>query len=442
MANSFSKEERVAFENLLEGFQDALVLSRNVSIYNTDQTMMERTNNVIWRPQPYISTSLSGANAGTNITGVGGYSAYTQLSVPSSINQTRTVAWEMNALELRDALQEQRLGSSAKQKIASDINIAVNNVAANLGSLVVARTTAAGATSGFDDVAQCEAIFNEQGIMDGDRYLALNTRDYNGLAKDLSVASRSFGNQKSDKAYERAYVGMVASFDTYKLDYAPRLTKCTAVGAAINTLAAGPNNYIPSAVTSSPTLTERLNVDNRFQTLTVNTISAGAFKAGDAFTITGVNAVHHITKEDTGQLKTFRVVSIAGAPAGGNQTITITPPIISNNQVATSASAAQYKNCVVTAPVAAAAVVPLNIKDAGVNCFWHKDAIEILPGRYAIPTDGGVAVMRGSTDQGLELVMTKRFDQDSLLTKYRIDTLFGVVNKQPEMSGIILFSQS
>ena len=50
--------------------------------------------------------------------------------------------------------------------------------------------------------------------------------------------------------------------------------------------------------------------------------------------------------------------------------------------------------------------------------------------------------MRGSTDQGLELVMTKRFDQDSLLTKYRIDTLFGVVNKQPEMSGIILFNQS
>ena len=71
-----------------------------------------------------------------------------------------------------------------------------------------------------------------------------------------------------------------------------------------------------------------------------------------------------------------------------------------------------------------------------------RSAIEILPGRYAIPADGGVAVMRGSTDQGLELVMTKRFDQDSLLTKYRIDTLFGVVNKQPEMSGIILFNQS
>jgi len=59
MSNSFSKEERVAFEDLLEGFQDALVLSRHVNIYNTDQTMMERANNTIWRPQPYIAQSIS-----------------------------------------------------------------------------------------------------------------------------------------------------------------------------------------------------------------------------------------------------------------------------------------------------------------------------------------------------------------------------------------------
>jgi len=328
MANSFNKEERVAFENLLEGFNDALVLSRNVSIYNTDQTMMERTNNVIWRPQPYIATSLSNAGVGTDITSVGGYASYTQLAVPASINQTRTVAFELNAQELRDALQEQRLGNAAKQKRASDINVSVLNIAANQGTLVVKRTTAAGASSGFDDVAQCEAIFNEQGIMDGDRYLALNTRDYNGLANDLAKASRSFGNQKSDKAYERAYVGMVASFDIYKLDYAVRLAAGSAT-ATINTTDAAANYYIPKAISTSPTTAERLNVDNRFQSLTV-AVSAGALAAGDAFTIAGINAVHHITKGDTGQPKTFRVIS-ASAPAAGSQAIVISPPIISNS---------------------------------------------------------------------------------------------------------------
>ena len=436
MANSFNKEERVAFENLLEGFNDALVLSRNVSIYNTDQTMMERTNNVIWRPQPYIATSLSNAGVGTDITSVGGYASYTQLAVPASINQTRTVAFELNAQELRDALQEQRLGNSAKQKLASDINVSVLNIAANQGTLVVKRTSAAGASSGFDDVAQCEAIFNEQGIMDGDRYLALNTRDYNGLANDLAKASRSFGNQKSDKAYERAYVGMVASFDIYKLDYAVRLGAGSAT-ATINTTDAGANYYIPKAISTSPTTAERLNVDNRFQSLTV-AVSAGALAAGDAFTIAGINAVHHITKGDTGQLKTFRVISVS-APAAGNQAIVISPPLITN-QVANAASA-QNQNCVANTKATNASITLLNTAAAPVNCFWHKDAIEILPGRYSLPDNAGVAVMRGSTDQGLELVMTKRFDQNTLTTKYRVDTFYGVVNKQPEMSGIILFNQ-
>ena len=432
MPNSFNKEERVAFENLLEGFNDALVLSRNVSIYNTDQTMMERTNNVIWRPQPYIATSISTAGVGTNITGVGGYSSYTQLAVPASINQTRTVAFELNAQELRDALQEQRLGNSAKQKLASDINVSVLNIAANQGTLVVKRTTAAGASSGFDDVAQCEAIFNEQGIMDGDRYLALNTRDYNGLANDLAKASRSFGNQKSDKAYERAYVGMVASFDIYKLDYAVRVGAAAGSGITINTTDVGAQYYIPKAISTSPTTSERLNVDNRFQTVTVSSTTGVA--AGDAFTIAGINAVHHITKGDTGQLKTFRVISVTNSTQ-----MVISPPLITN-QVANAASA-QNQNCVANTKSATAAIVFLNTAAAPVNCFWHKDAIEILPGRYSLPDNAGVAVMRGSTDQGLELVMTKRFDQDTLTTKYRVDTFYGVVNKQPEMSGIILFNQ-
>jgi hypothetical protein len=49
--------------------------------------------------------------------------------------------------------------------------------------------------------------------------------------------------------------------------------------------------------------------------------------------------------------------------------------------------------------------------------------------------------MRGTTDQGIELVMQKFYDINTAVTKYRMDTFFGVVNKQPEMSGILLFNQ-
>jgi hypothetical protein len=424
MSNSFSKEERVAFENLLEGFNDALVLSRNVAVFNTDQTMMERTSNIIWRPQPYIAVSYSGTDMTTN------FDTYTQLSVPATIGFNRSVPWIMNATELRDALQENRLGDAAKQKLASDINVSVMNVAALQGSLFVRRTAAA---SGFDDVAQCEAIMNEQGVQGGDRYLALSTRDYNGMASNLAATTRSFGNNVSDPAYRRAFVGDVASFSTYKLDYAVRILGASGgAGITVNTLPAGGNVYVPRALSVAAT-GEATNVDNRYQTITVS--STTNVRPGDALTIANVNAVHHITKGDTGQTKTFRVIAVPSAT-----TLVISPPMITGQ--GGSDAELQYQNCVVNTASATAAITFQNTQTAAANPFWHKDAIEILPGRYAVPGDAGAAVMRGSTDQGIELVMTKQYDINTMRTKFRVDTLYGVVNKQPQMTGVMMFGQT
>jgi hypothetical protein len=424
VANSFSKEERVAFESLLEKFQDALVLSRNVAVFNTDQTMMERTNNVIWRPQPYISVSYAGTDMTAN------FDDYSQLAVPATIGFSRSVPWVMTATELRDTLQEGRLGDAAKQKLASDINVAIMNVAALQGTLFVKRTAAA---TGFDDVAEIEARMNEKGVMDNDRYLALSTRDYNGMASDLAKASRSFGNDISDSALRRAYVGRLASFETYKLDYAVR--KVAAAGGAgitMSTLAAGNNYWVPKA-TSVAATGETSNVDNRFQTITTTTNTNTA--AGDSFTIANVFEVHAITKQSTGVLKTFRVISVPSST-----TLVISPPIISNQ--GGSDAEAQYQNCTVATASGTAGITFQNTVTGNMNPFWQKDALEILPGRYAVPTDAGAAVMRAATDQGIELVMTKQYDINTMKTKYRLDTLYGVVNKQPEMSGIVMFSQT
>jgi hypothetical protein len=422
MSNAFSKEERVAFEDILEGFNDALVLSRNVSVYNTDSSMMERTNNVIYRPQPYIAQSYDGMDQ------TGNFGAYTQLSVPATLGFQKSVPFVLDALELRDALQEGRLGDAAKQKLASDINIAIMNVAAAQGSLVVTVNTAAG---DYDDIALCDSIMNEQGVQNFDRFMALSSRDYNGMAGNLSQASRSFGNAKSDRAYERSYVGPVAGFETYKLDYANRIAARTGSDPTMSTLAAAGNYYVPRATQTAAT-GENQNVDNRFQTITVS--STTDLPAGTPIQIAGVEAVHHITKQGTGFSKTFRVVQVINAT-----TCVITPPIISN-QGGTDAEA-QYQNVIVTA-ASSRTITRLNVAAAPINCFWQKDALEILPGRYAVPSDAGAAVMRASTDQGIELVMQKQYDVNTMKTKYRLDTLFGVVNKQPEMSGILLFNQA
>jgi hypothetical protein len=86
--------------------------------------------------------------------------------------------------ELRDALQENRLGIAAAQKLASDINLAVTSVICNQSTLVVKRTVGA---TGFDDVALADSIMNEQGVDTIGRNLALNSRDYNGMASNLGA---------------------------------------------------------------------------------------------------------------------------------------------------------------------------------------------------------------------------------------------------------------
>lgn len=422
MANDFSKEERVAFEQMLEGFQDALVLSRNVSVFNTDMTMMERTSDVIWRPQPYIAQSFDGTDQTAN------FQQMTQLSVPATIGYKKSSPWIMSATELRDSLQEGRLGDAAKQKLASDVNVAVMTVAALQGTLIVKRTTAA---AGFDDVAQAEAIMNEQGISSFDRYLALSTRDYNGMASNL--ASRSTMQGKPVTAYEKAYVGTVASFETYKLDYANRLAAAAGgAGLTMDTRDSATNYYTPKA-TRTATTGETSNVDNRYQTITISSTTNVA--AGDCFTVAALNAVHHITKGDTGQLKTFRVISVDSAT-----TMTISPPMITG-QGGTDAEL-QYQNCVINTKASNSAIVFLNTVAAYANPFWQKDAFELLPGRYAVPGDSGAAVMRASTDQGIELVFQKQYDINTMKTKFRLDAMFGVVCKQPEMAGLMLFSQT
>jgi len=421
MANEFTKEEKVAFDQILVGFEDAQVLSKIVKKYSTDGTSMERTNDVIWRPQPYIMESYDGEDQTSN------FADKVQCSVPATIGFKKSVPWLMSALELRDAVQEGRLGEGAKQKIASDINVAVNNVIALQGTLVVTQTTAA---AGFVDVAKIDTLMNELGITNYDRYVALSSLAYNGMAANLANRS-DMSPSKVLTAYDKAYVGNIAGMETFKMDYSNRIAVAAGT-VTISTLDAALQFYAPEA-TSTATTGEVSNVDNRYQQVTVSDTTSVV--AGDAFTIATVYSVHHITKASTGRLKTFRVISV-----DNGTTMTVSPPIISNQ--VSSQSGTQYQNCTIGTKSGTSALVFLNSVAANVNVFWQKGAIELLPGRYAVPENAGASVMRGTTSNGLEIVMTKQFDINTLKTKFRIDCYFGVVNLAPEMSGIILFSQS
>jgi hypothetical protein len=290
-----SKQEIVAFDQVLEGFQDALVMSRAFSKYTLDSVTAERSGDTIWRPEPYIAQSYTGLDQSSNFA-----RSYAQLSVPATIGYDHHVPLTLSALELRDALQEQRLGKAAMQRLASDINVDCSNLAALTGTIVVKRTTAA---TGFDDMAAADTAMNRLGIDMMDRKIFLSSADYNSMASNL--AGRGTFNADVKDAYTKAQVPGIAGFDAFKLDYAYRLAAAAGVTVTVN----GANQrYVPVATTVDAN-GGRHNVDNRFQTLAI-TVSSGTVKVGDAFTIAGVNEVHHITKADTGTLKTFRVNAI------------------------------------------------------------------------------------------------------------------------------------
>ena len=422
MPNAFNKEEIVAFDQVLEGFQDQLVLSKLVNKYRIGDTESVRANDTIWRPMPYNATSYDGMDQTAN------FKDKTQLAVPATIGYKKSSPFVLDASELRDMLQEKRLGEAAKNKLASDINVAVTKVACQQGTLVITRPSTA---SGYDDIALADAMMNETGVPMGDRRIALATRDYNSMAGDL--AKRQTVNGRVETAYDRAYVGRIAGFDTFKLDYSERLLAAAGVTVTVN----GANQYYTPKATSTASTGEVSNVDNRYQNITVGVVS-GTIKVGDCFTIAGVESVHMETNQPTGQLKTFRVVGIVSG-AGGAGVIRISPPIISGQ--GNTEAELQYKNVSAT-PATGAAITFMNIKTAWANPFWHRDAIELLPARYAIPTDAGAAVLRATTDQGIEVVFQKQYDINTMKIKYRLDTMFGVAMVNPEMAGIELFNQT
>jgi hypothetical protein len=53
-----------------------------------------------------------------------------------------------------------------------------------------------------------------------------------------------------------------------------------------------------------------------------------------------------------------------------------------------------------------------------------------------------MAVMSATTDNGITVTMARQGAIGDLSTKYRWDVFYGLVNLQPQMTGIELFSQT
>ena len=420
--NQLLKQELVMFDEVVADFEEALVYTRAAERFDLgDATASARANDTVWRPMPLQVDSQEGLDQTGNFLG------HTELAAPVTVDRVRSVPGAINSRELRDPNVLRRKGNAAKMKLASDVNDALRRQVAYYGSIV---DTQAGAATGYDDVSELAAMFDDLGVPEAERMAFYSSRDMVKMAGNL--ASRQTLAGKTQSAYERAYVDEIAGFNLHKDSSGIFLPAATATGV---TIGAANQRHIPQATVKNPVTGDEHNLDNRSMLLTVAS-TGGALKVGDAFTIAGVYSVHMKNKQQTQQLKTFRVIDVKSATS-----IEIVPAIVCDDGADPTGAETAYKNVSAT-PVNGAAITMLNKNAAHANTAFVKGALEFIPSTLAIDNADGWASTKATLDNGLTIYYTRQGDINNLATKYRWDIVFGTALLNPEMAGIQLFNQA
>lgn len=420
MATSFTKQEQVMFDKVIEGFDDLLVIAKGAELYDP-LTAQEAVNarDKFWIPAPMIGASYDGFDQTANFDGL------TQLNVPASVGYHKSVPKVLSSKNLRNTYAMDQFGKAAKQKLASDVNAALFNTAALYGSVVSKRS---GNPTGYDDVADLDTRMTRIGVPLDGRKAFYSPSAMNAMAGNL--ASRSEDTARSRNAYEQALIRHdVAGFEVFKNDQEIRLAAAAGGATTVN----GANQRtIPAATITSAGLEE--NKDNRYTDLVVTSANYAGIKIGDAFTIDGVNELHLISKQNTGQLKTFRVVDKPAA-----NTIRIWPAII--DAAEGTIGSKEYANVSAT-PASGAALTWLNTATAALNPFFRMESLILIPGSFTVDADDGWQVMRATTDVGIGITYTRQGNINDLSCKARWDIDFGTALLNPEMAGVQLFNQT
>lgn len=420
MASSFTKEEMVAFDKLVAGFDDMLVISKAATKYQGGSAQeMASSRDKFWIPAPMIGSSYDGSDA------TGHFGDVNLLNVPVSVGYWKHSAKAFSATDLRNQFAMDQWIAGAKQKLATDVNTSCFSTVALQGGLFSKRTAAA---TGYDDVAKIDEVFTTIGVPNGDRMAFYSPKSMNSMAGNL--ANRSEASTRSKDAYENALVRSdIAGIEVFKNDQAVRLAAAT---GGVTTVNGANQRTVPKATTTAATGEEE-NKDNRYTDLVITAATYANVKVGDAFTITGVNAIHLISKQDTGVLKTFRVV---GKPAAN--TIRIYPAII--DAAEGSDGSKEYAN-VSAAPANGAPIAWLNTVAEDLNPFFKKDSLILIPGSFEVENGSGVISRTATTDLGISLVYTKQTNINTLLSSCRFDIRWGTALVNPEMAGVQMFSQ-
>lgn len=333
-----------------------------------------------------------------------------------TVDQRKHVAWEFATQDLTLSIEEysERYIKPAAITLAQTIDRSIASLYSSVWNLVGTPGTT---PSSFANVALAAQRMDEMAVEMSDRSMAVNPAAAYAIANNQTTLN-AVGDVRRT-AYERAKVGTVANFDMYQSQ-----------NIAVHTV--GPLGGTPAINGANQNVTYANAVGASWsQTLVTDGWTAAAaqrVRAGDVFTIANVFAVNPVPGEGSKQampyLQQFTVLANANSDAGGNATITISPPIITSGPQQT-VSAAPADNALLTFVGTANTAYPMNIG-------FHKNAFALV----TVPLDmpDGVAFKARESYNGLSMRVVKDYDFTNDTDRIRLDVLYGVKSIYPDLA--------
>lgn len=407
MANSFYTTDKILTESIML-LENEMVMGNAVHTdYSSEINASTGSTIDIRRPVQY-----EGVDDNIDITGV--RRDIEQATIPITMDKTCTVPVQIGALERtfdfdrfsKEILQPAMV--TLKDKIET-------HIASKYVDFYHFTGTPGTVPATFKSLGGMGAVLTDGAVPNSGRVA------FHGTDASLELADGLKGvyvSEKAKTAFEEAEIGRYGGFMNYETVYAPTHT----VGAHGGTPLVNGGSQNTTYALSKNTWSQSLVTDGWTNSTT------GILKAGDVFTIAGVNAVNPVSREDTGRLQTFVVKADADSGAStGPATLTISPPIITSGGYQT-----------VTAAPADNAAITVKTGTAGSSykqsLMLNPKAIALVTRKLDIPNGAGV---KTSTKSGNKVTVscTEFVDGNTLAQTYRFDILYKAETVDPRMGG-------
>lgn len=292
------------------------------------------------------------------------------------------------------------------QKVDSDLCALYKNVWNWAG-------TPGNTINSFADFAKAPEKLDLLAVPQNDRFGLLSPSDHWGM---LGSQTALYIQGPAGDAYRRGSLGDIAGIETDMSQSVSTHTVGTGTGTPLTRGASQQTTYAASKNTNTQTLD------------TDGWTSAVTLKAGDVFTIQDVYSVNPRTKESTGQLQQFVIVSdvVTHVTTSSSTPITISPAMITSGPYQNVDSANGNDKTITYMGTAGTGYKQ--------NMVFHRDAFQLVTVPLMIDPSMQFAARATDEDTGLSIRIAKGYDitNDEIAT--RCDILYGVKALRPELA--------